>query len=457
MANLGSAADADARREERDAAARVARTVRGTAGMTRTPPGRWTAPIVLARPVAALWNFRCSRDLLGRWSSGSSARSQCSSTGSPRGPGRAEAARPARDAAAGRQRGGLARPPDRGAVGRAPAAGAAQTLDSYVSRLRSAARAPTASSAARPATCCASSRASSTSSASSALVAARQRSHAVTPPGGATAARGARALARPGARRRAATSRSPAARSSGSRSAARSRSRSGSTPTSRCGERARARARARGARPRAPVPRAPARPADARALPRGPPGRRARGLPRGAPAARRRARARAGPQLRELERQILRQDREARRRRPPSRRARAGRAPARAGARRAVALAAVAARRSAGRRRGDDDGRVAPARESPLGRVDPAAGAVHRRRAPRRAPAAVAAAGSLWSADAGRRSRPADRSRHAAQVDDRIPVERPARQRSRPAAARCGSRARSSGTVIADRPDHRTR
>ena len=60
-----------------------------------------------------------------------------------------------------------------------------------------------------------------------------------------------------------------------------------------CGRHAEVIGELEGAGPRAPAARAAARPADARPLPRGPPGRRTRRLPRRAPGARRRARHRA--------------------------------------------------------------------------------------------------------------------------------------------------------------------
>ena len=68
------------------------------------------------------------------------------------------------------------------------------------------------------------------------------------------------------------------------------------------------RSRARGARRRAPSPRAPPGPADGRALPHRPPGRRARGVPGRPSHPRRGARHRSLARVRELEQQILRHD-----------------------------------------------------------------------------------------------------------------------------------------------------
>ena len=107
------------------------------------------------------------------------------------------------------------------------------------------------------------------------------------------AARGARAVARPAAVRPRPTRRSPSPRSRGSRRSGSRRSRTGSRPTSRS-----AAAPTWSAELEAEVARHPLRErlraaADARALPRGPPGRRARGVPRRPPRAGRRARDRA--------------------------------------------------------------------------------------------------------------------------------------------------------------------
>ena len=85
----------------------------------------------------------------------------------------------------------------------------------------------------------------------------------------------------------------PAAPRRGWRRRARSCSRR-SSPR-RCGSARRRDRRARGGRRRRPVPGGPVGAADHRALPRGPPGRRARRLPAGPHAAERRSRARARP------------------------------------------------------------------------------------------------------------------------------------------------------------------
>ena len=97
--------------------------------------------------------------------------------------------------------------------------------------------------------------------------------------GGRAAARGARAVPRPAAGRRAAL-RARQRRGRPARRAAPRRARAPrSSSTSTLGRNRELVVRARGADRRAPVPRALPRAADARALPRRPPGRRAGGLP----------------------------------------------------------------------------------------------------------------------------------------------------------------------------------
>ena len=165
----------------------------------------------------------------------------------------------------------------RRAVGRGPAGRRAdKALQVYVSQLRRALGAATRSSPAPPATPSSSRPARSTSSASR----RSPRRRARRPREAAELLREALALFRGAAAGRRAALRAGGDRGRAARrAAARPRSRTASSSTSRSAAHARAGRRARGADRRAPVPRAPARPADARALPRGPPGRRAGGLP----------------------------------------------------------------------------------------------------------------------------------------------------------------------------------
>ena len=175
--------------------------------------------------------------------------------------------------------------------GEAPPATAAKSVQVYVSRLRKELGERPARHAARPATSCTSTRPSSTSP----LRAARRPRR-----GGRSRAARRRSCAQALALWRgpplADLAYEPFAQTEiarleelrwrGARAADRRRPR-GRPPR-------RARRRAGGARRRASAARAAARPADARALPLGPPGRGARRLPGGPARARRGARARAG-------------------------------------------------------------------------------------------------------------------------------------------------------------------
>ena len=175
------------------------------------------------------------------------------------------------------QRGRLARPADRRALGRAPPATAAKALQVYVSQLRKLLGDGALVTRGRPATCCGSTRTSSTCDRFERLVA---EARGAEPAHGGGALREALALWRgpplaelayePFAQREIGAAGGAAA--GGARGADRGRPRA--RPPRR------ARRRARGARRRAPAARAAARAADARALPLRPPGRGARGLPR---------------------------------------------------------------------------------------------------------------------------------------------------------------------------------
>ena len=182
---------------------------------------------------------------------------------------------------------------------------------------------------------------------------ARARSRAASRVRRGRAPRGARALARPRARRLPLRAVRADARSRASRSCARSSSRSASRPTSRSAATpSSSPSSRRSSRPAAA--RAPARPAHARALPLGPPGRRARRVPRRARDARRGARHRSRARAPR-----------ARGRDPPPGRV----APARGGAARPAGDAVPAARHDPLRRRRRVDGARRGARSRGARRV----------------------------------------------------------------------------------------
>ena len=220
--------------------------------------------------------------------------------------GSAQPARAAGGAAAARERGRLDRPPDRRALGRVAAGDGGQDRPGLrLAAAQGAGRRPAASRA-RPAMSCASTAPSSTSHASSGWSPRRDRRIR-----GARRAKLREALAlwrgppladlayEPFAQ--AEIVRLEELRLGGARAA--HRRRPGRRPA-RGADR-----RARGADRRAPAARAPARPADARALPLRPPGRGARGLParaaRAVGASSGSSRARS---CRRLEQAILQQD-----------------------------------------------------------------------------------------------------------------------------------------------------
>ena len=249
------------------------------------------APTLGRHPVNAWQSDSVSRD---RWTTAFWVRWRCSTAAETAQARGSQAARAARAAAAGRQPHGLGRAPRRRPVGRGRRRSRRSRWSTSTSR-SCARRCPAGRCRrARPAT-----RSRSTPEAIDLVRFERLRTE------GRAALRRGRRRDR---RRRACArrSRSGAGRRSPSSP---SRSRASRPPTSRSAHRVcledridadlalgpprRRRRRARGARAPPPAARAPARPADARALPLGPPGRRARGLPRLPRRARRAARPRA--------------------------------------------------------------------------------------------------------------------------------------------------------------------
>ena len=181
--------------------------------------------------------------------------------------------------------------------GESPPATALKTLQVHVSRLRKALarRGDVLVTRAGTATSWGSSPTSSTPTGSSGCSREGRGELAAERPERAPSAleRGARAVARPAARRPRLRAVRAGARSRASRTCAWRRVEQLIEAKLALGRHAEVIGGARGARRRAPLPRAAARAADARPLPRRPPGGRAPGLPERAPPARRGARDRA--------------------------------------------------------------------------------------------------------------------------------------------------------------------
>ena len=386
--------------------------------------------------------------------------------------------------------------------GERPPATAAKLVQVYVSRAAQGARRPTCSSRARPATCSRSSPTRSTSRASSACRRGRRgagRGRARR--GGGALARGAGAVARAGPRRPRARRRSRRREADAARGAAAGGGRAiGSRPTSRSGATTSCR-RARGAGRRAPAARAAARPAHARALPLGAPGRGARRLPGRAPRARRRARAssRAASCASSSRRSCARTRRSTRPRRrrptaPPERlrRPRARARPCCVGAldERWRGSRAPGARRRRARDRQEPPGRGARAprpgprraglrrallggrRRARLLAVGAGAARLPARRRPRRAARRSSRAGgaelatllpelrATSSRPAARRRRDAGRALPAARGGRDLPARRPAARRplvARPRRPARRRRALAAAPALPRRPARRTR